>query len=312
MRACDGELILLQLYHRQRNGKRISRSGVYWVIPGNSNMYSSNIDVHSVDSSSVLRQFRINLYSKLSTPRSHLTTAFTCYHPLHHNRTARKLISWLYLPTTTWLNRFQIVQGKQWSLTSFSYRALQLRYRFCDATIVMLHVGEEADSGIFRVHKHLICQASLVFKANFMGGVAENSKQMMLLHTNQKMLWNALSNGYTPKTLSCPMIPMRKVLPIATNSLQSCMFSQADMVSANSIILSLISSSCLGIISSHDHFHLPWWPIFTPTLQNSRHFESSWFGCSLVIWRPVITICLAYEAGSNKPRNSLQTLQSPW
>lgn len=50
----------------------------------------------------------------------------------------------------------------------------------------MLHVGEEADSGISRVHKHLICQASLVFKANFMGGVAENSKQMMLLPHESK------------------------------------------------------------------------------------------------------------------------------
>lgn len=303
MRACHEELILVQPYYRQRNGKRISRGGVYWVIPGNANMYSSNIDVHSVDSSSVLRQFRINLYSKLSTPRSHLTTAFTCYHPLRHNRTASNLISWLYLPTTTWLNRFQIVQGKQWSLTSFSYRALQLRYRFCDATIVMLHVGEEADSGIFRVHKHLICQASLVFKANFMGGVAENSKQMMLLPHESKDVVERFVQWLYTKDFE---------LPIATNSLQSCMFSQTDMVSANSIILSLTSSSCLGIISSHDHFHLPWWPIFTPTLQNSRHFESSWLGCSLVIWRPVITIYLAYEAGSNKPRNSLQTLQSPW
>lgn len=64
--------------------------------------------------------------------------------------------------------------------------ALQLRYRFCDTTIVILHVGEEADSGIFRVHKHLICQASLVFKANFMGGVIENSKQMMVLPRESK------------------------------------------------------------------------------------------------------------------------------
>lgn len=64
--------------------------------------------------------------------------------------------------------------------------ALQLRYRFCDTTIVILHVGEEADSGIFRVHKHLICQASLVFKAHFMGGVIENSKQMMVLPHESK------------------------------------------------------------------------------------------------------------------------------
>ena len=52
--------------------------------------------------------------------------------------------------------------------------------------IVTLNVDKEESATAFRVHKSLLCQASPVFNATFLGGFIENSEQTMSLPTESR------------------------------------------------------------------------------------------------------------------------------